>query len=269
MTYIINSYRYAAAYSDDTQAWLDQLSSNAYTVPSAGQAGNIDTMVVSLNTALSVSNLSSHFDFFYIHANDGSSDAGGVNLVTPASFECTQVNSPTWTSNQGFTGNGSSSYLDTNYNLSTDSTNYLQNDACMGIWYRTLSTGTANVIGIRDGANGAAMIDTTSVIRSRLNVTLASYEEDTVATGLWQINRTGDTTNQQHYVNGSVGSSGSGVSSTVALFNYNVYILAQNNAGTAGTYSDGQIAISYAGASMTATQASDVYTAINTYMATL
>ena len=52
-------------------------------------------------------------------------------------YNATAINSPTFTADQGFTGNGSSSYLQTGYTASTAGGNYVQDSATIGVWMRT------------------------------------------------------------------------------------------------------------------------------------
>ena len=55
--------------------------------------------------------------------------AARTSFVNPTSTIITAVNSPTFTPNQGYQGNGSTSYLNTNYNPSTQGVKYTLNDA--------------------------------------------------------------------------------------------------------------------------------------------
>jgi hypothetical protein len=62
----------------------------------------------------------------------------------------TAVNSPTWTANQGFTGNGTSSYIDTNFNPATQGVNYTLNDASR--YYMHFAGTNLNADGISSSA---------------------------------------------------------------------------------------------------------------------
>jgi hypothetical protein len=84
-------------------------------------------------------------------ATDGNSSFATLNWKNPNANQSTLVNSPTFTANQGFNGNGTSSYINTNYNPSTfSSPKYLLNDASLG-WHKrttgTLST-VRNIVGV-------------------------------------------------------------------------------------------------------------------------
>ena len=59
------------------------------------------------------------------------------NLKNPATFTLTAVNAPTWTQYQGYTGNGTTQYLNTNFNVSTNGVAYTQNSNSFGFYSRT------------------------------------------------------------------------------------------------------------------------------------
>ena len=108
-------------------------SSLGYTAPSASQQTLQNTLVTDLKTA----GVWNKLDVFYVFATDGDSDFATLNWKAPSSHQVTKINSPTFTANSGFTGDGSSSYLDTNYNPATSGTNYTLNDASISIWNNT------------------------------------------------------------------------------------------------------------------------------------
>lgn len=80
------------------------------------------------------------FDLFYILAAHDE-QAGRINWITPGTFTCTNVNSSTFTVDRGYAGNGSSSYLDTNFSPSVHH-NALARDSA-NIWaYQRTTAGT-------------------------------------------------------------------------------------------------------------------------------
>ena len=115
----------------DYQAVLDYATTQGYTLPSASQQLLQNQLVVDLKDA----GVWSKLDIFYLFATDGDSDFASINWKDPNTFEITEVNSPTFTTNQGFSSDGASSYLNTNFNLSTSGTNYTQDD--MGLIFGT------------------------------------------------------------------------------------------------------------------------------------
>lgn len=68
------------------------------------------------------------FDRLWIHGLNNDV-AARTSFVNPSSTIITAVNSPTFTANQGYQGNGSTSYLNTNYNPSTQGVKYTLSNA--------------------------------------------------------------------------------------------------------------------------------------------
>jgi hypothetical protein len=76
------------------------------------------------------------------------SQAAKINWVQPGTYNCTEVSAPAFTVDQGFTGNGTSSYLDTNFNISSAAgRKFAQNDAMIAGWSLTNIDVNAGVVG--------------------------------------------------------------------------------------------------------------------------
>ncbi|HEX8517542.1 MAG TPA: hypothetical protein VF868_15200 [Bacteroidia bacterium] len=65
-----------------------------------------------------------------------------------ASFNCTKVNTPTFTADQGFNGGSTSNYLTTNYAPQTNAVKFLSTGASWGFYARTTGSGTDWDMGI-------------------------------------------------------------------------------------------------------------------------
>ena len=115
-----------SGFDSDYQAVLNYATSQGYTLPSASQQTLQNQLVVDLKTA----GIWNKLDTFAVFATDGDSDFALIDWIGLTDY--TAVNSPTFTTNQGFQGNGTSSYIDTNYNPSTSGVNFALNNACMG-----------------------------------------------------------------------------------------------------------------------------------------
>ena len=92
-------------------------------------------------------------DRLWILATDIQSDAL-ISIINPTSTQITEVSSPAWTMNVGYTGNGSSSYLNTNYNAYSQGVNYTLNNASYGIY---VSAGTAANNNVEMGINSGVV----------------------------------------------------------------------------------------------------------------
>ena len=131
----------------DYQAVLDRSTALGYTAPSAAQQELQNTLITDLKTA----GVWDKLDLFYIFATDGDSDFATLNWKAPSNFQATKVNSPTFTTDSGFSGDGSTAYLDTNFVIATDVSNYSQNNASTFTYFESdLSQTDFAVYGARD-----------------------------------------------------------------------------------------------------------------------
>ncbi len=128
----------------DYQAVLDYATTQGYTLPSAAQQTLQNQLVLDMKAAgIAWSDLS----LFYVMATDGSNEYAGINWADPNNFELTQVGSPTFITNEGFQGNGSSMALNTGFTPSTDWGT--STDVSMGGW-ADLDNATGTIIGSYD-----------------------------------------------------------------------------------------------------------------------
>ena len=102
---------------------------------STAQIRRLGEFIEAVKTGLSITNLSDAFDVMYVLAGE-TAESSLKNLVKNA-HHCTAVNSPTFAALEGFTSNGSSSYINTNYNATSDKDNFAQDDASIGCYSRT------------------------------------------------------------------------------------------------------------------------------------
>ena len=110
----------------DYQAILDYATTQGYTLPSASQQALQNQLLVDLKDA----GIWSKLDTFAVFATDGDSDFALIDWIRLADY--TAINSPTFTSNQGFQGNGTSSYIVSNYLPITNAVNLSQNSNSYG-----------------------------------------------------------------------------------------------------------------------------------------
>jgi hypothetical protein len=116
------------------QAILDYATSLGYTLPSAGQRTKQNRLFIDLKRT----EIWDKLDTFGVYATDGDSNFALIDWKRLTTF--TAVNSPTFTTNQGFTGNGSSAWINLNYNGSTQGVNYKPDSAHQMVWQRSLGT---------------------------------------------------------------------------------------------------------------------------------
>jgi hypothetical protein len=107
----------------DYQGILTYATTQGYTLPSAGQQILQNQLVLDLKTG----GIWTKLDTFAVFATDGNSDFALIDWKRLSQF--TAVNSPTFTTNVGFSGNSTSAYVNTNFNPSTSGVNYTLNNA--------------------------------------------------------------------------------------------------------------------------------------------
>jgi hypothetical protein len=122
---IIGSSIVQFAFDADYQAVLDYGTTQGYTLPSASQRLLQNQLVIDLKDG----GIWSKLDTFGVFATDGSSDFALIDWKRLTDY--TAFNSPTFTTNEGFQGNGTSSYIDLNYTTNTNWVNVSQNNVCL------------------------------------------------------------------------------------------------------------------------------------------
>lgn len=190
------------------------------------------------------------FDRLWIH---GLSDtiAARTSFVNPSSTMITAVNSPTFTPNVGYQGNGSTSYLNTNFTPSTQGVKYTQNSASLFVYCRTNSAvDTLEIGGIESyTAQNKSFImvrGSSGYCFYPLNFTTALGSPSTpVTNSLGLFVSSTSSTNLKLYQNSTQITS---ISSTpVTTLPIPIYLLSSNYDSTPYTYSTRQISVSGAG----------------------
>jgi len=235
----------------DYQAVLDYGTAQGYTLPSGGQQTLQNDLVVALKAA----GVWSKLDTFANFATDGDSDFALIDWKRLSDY--TAINSPTFTTNQGFTGNGTSSYIDSNYNPNTSGVNYTLNDASISVWNNTFVLNNF-ISGIGSSAKNCLRMSSSSAnvrINMDNNNFTPSVDFSDASKKLRQLNRT-SSTDVTAFQN-TTSSTHSGTSVSVA--NENQLILR-----TSSFYSSTEVAFFGMGASLVA-ENTDFYNALNTY----
>lgn len=159
------------------------------------------------------------------------------------------VNAPAFEADRGVTGNGSTSYINAQFNLTTDAVQYTRNNASAGIYTRT-NVGGNNLIGM--GLTNATIEGLLIAPRNASSVATMGVNTNTFKTygnadsrGLYSIRRTTNNA-QEAFKNGL--SKGAQADASIALVNDNVYVLCFNRIDTgAGGFSIRQKAMYFLG----------------------
>ena len=185
--------------------------------------------------------------------------AGRVNAVTP-SKALTAYNSPTFEVDLGFTGNGTTSYLDIGEAPGVSGNKYTQNAAHISVWKNSTNTGSCREIGgetislqIRPNWGGV-----TGSVNINSSTGLPSPVLSSVTKGSIILSRT-DGNNANYFVNGS-GKTGS--SSNIANSMPTALYVLRVGPG----YSPSRLACMTSGGALSDTDVGNLYSRLNTYL---
>jgi len=228
------------------------------TSPDDTRKGHINTCVAALKTA----GVWAKIDFLHVYAA-ANSQAALINWKNPGTFDGTAVSAPTFTTDRGFTGDGSADYIDTAYNPSTAGGSFTQNSAHFSCWNRTNSAQGGFMMGQLSGNHIAPKYaDNNAYYRCNDNAEMAGVA---IANPIGHhiANRSGASA-REGYHNGSSITTSSDASKAVA--NITVFVLAENSGGSPFLPTTKECAAASAGGSLSGTEASDFYNALQTYM---
>ena len=200
-------------------------------------------------------------DVLQIYAADAQANAL-LNWIS-SSYNSTAVNSPTFTADRGFTGDGVSAYLNTGYAASSGP-KWGQNDHSFGRWLRTGPGGGGMDLGAYETATlksayvlsnvGAQYQVSDSGTLQTVNASvIGSVTATRTASGSFDIYKNGA------FVTNVVAVSRAG--STLSM-----YVLAYNFDGGAATFSSNQLGAIYMGAALTAGDTLALHNALQAYM---
>ena len=232
----------APSYLPAAQTYFNQVVTNGGSLTD-NEKTYINTFITALGTDFA------ELDRFWI-LGLGNSIAARTSLANPTSTMITAVNSPTFTANQGYNGNGTNSYLNTNYNPSTQGVKFTQNSASMGIYCLTNSAVAAIEMGhYQTQFTQMRTRQPSNVAFNHINDGVGTGAQYPVTDSLsfYTVVRPSNTLNVAWKA--GVQKASAGVTS-VALNNNNMYILARNASGTADTFSPRKLSISFIGSNV-------------------
>lgn len=122
--------------------------------PDSTRKSLIDSRIVAMKQTTWFAKL----DALWVHAAHGA-EAGRLNWLGP-SFNCLPVNNPTFVVDRGYTGDGVSSYLDTQFNPSVEAlagSKYQLNSASFGIRINDNTNSNSSIAGFWDGTRGTTI----------------------------------------------------------------------------------------------------------------
>jgi hypothetical protein len=210
----------------------------------------------------------SKLDLLYVFATQNSS-AALDNLIS-SSFTATASNAPTFAADTGYAGNGSSAYIDSNYNVSTQATNFTQNSSSLFAW----ST--------EAGADNGTAVGNAATCNYGLNITPYSYSATAALTldsnlgiswsnpgpygssgaGFYTGSRTSSTQVDLYQNSTDVAASSSNAS--IAPPSADITFL--TTGGSCGSYFSGNLGAAGVGGGLTSTDVSNLYARLHTFL---
>jgi hypothetical protein len=233
-----------ASYTAIMQNYLTRLAAEGGSLTNA-EKGYLNTLT--LNPDIT------EFDRLWVHglSNQIAARISLVNALTASLI--TEVNSPTFTSGQGYTGNGTTSYLDSNYNPSTQGVKYTLNSMSVGAGSATdVLIGTKTLIGCVSGADVVGVYpkwvgDAGKIISYTNNNSafdLRSAAADPTTIGRYMVQRTASNLSTIYKNNVSLNT---GAFASSSIPNNNLFILGINANGSFANGFDGRLNYSFAG----------------------
>jgi hypothetical protein len=248
----------AAAGDADAVAWRAAVITAGGTV-SGAQFGYVSALI----SGLKADGVWSSLDRLWLFAAENSTQARR-DLV--ARVAASLQNGPTFTANRGYTGDGLSAYVDSNFNPASGTPKYSQNDASFGVWIETATssaTGSPAYIG-NAGANYNMLYHPTGTTNNfGVNATGPQSWTVSPSTGHFHAQRTASNA-QAIYQNGA--SVKTGTDASAALESFTFVALANNNRGAIEQPSDARESAIWLGKSLTTGQITAFYNRMRTYM---
>jgi hypothetical protein len=227
------------------------------------------TLLLTLINNLKAAGVWKKLDRLWIFAAENSQSAL-IDLV--ALDQASAVNSPTFTTDRGYAGNGSTSYIDTTYNAYTQGSNFVAASKHIGIWDNT-SRGYAVNVGTgvyTDTSNDNSLFlynyaFTPNGFGYRLGDSFRSGAYAVPSSQGFFIAQTNAYESWPAYYNGaSLGTFLSGWGSTIV--NVSFFVGGQNGNGTLINPTSDQFSMVSYGGGLTPPEAHFFYTHLRTYM---
>jgi hypothetical protein len=200
------------------------------------------------------------YDAMWLLAAHGN-DSSLLNIVKNAT-NCEVVDTPTFTTDRGYKGNGSSDALKTNYNLLNSSSLFTVNSGAFGLYVRENKQETTYMISASNAdGKGISFIPryTTNQTNSSLNGTSGSNSTPTDdSSGMWIITRDSNNLQYKIYRNGTL--KYTIINTSDILINVIIYLLCYNSSGSLSYWSTNEVALAFVGDEMSAQQVADFQT---------
>ena len=213
-------------------------------------------LVDDLVTALIGAGVWDKLDGLYLFAA-ADSQAALLNWINPASTAASAVNSPTFTADQGFTGDGAASYVDAGFGLGALA-HYQLDSASMFVWSLSDITATENLIATAGNSRSRIVPrDAGGKLRTNANNLANDLVDVADSLGLFTWSR-GSSSAYDRYRNATSLGSATQASDSIGTGNLAV-----------GRFSSRQFAAAGVGAHLSASEVTALYDALAAYLTEL
>lgn len=245
---------------------------NAFLARTSGLSSTEIAAYIALINGLVSDGTFSLLKALYIFATNTTTTAN-LNLIS-TSFGITTTAAPTFAADVGYTGNGTSQFLNTNL---APSAAFVQNTASFGVYVTGGRTTQTNIVAIGSAVSGSTNAYIKPLVTSSAHASIElngnSFPGVTTpgntANGFMSVVRT-VSTGVSVYKNASSTAVGSPADTSTAVSTNAFYIFAVNTAGTASLFSTDTISSAYIGnTSITGAQHLLLSNRINAYMTAL
>jgi hypothetical protein len=247
-------------YEDEADALFDRMTVQ----PDNVRKALINQLIIDLKNA----GLWSKFDCFWMFASH-TSQAAFLNWIKTL-HNATAVNSPTFTIDKGYAGNGTTSYINSNFTPSTQGVNYTLNNASFGIYLRSSVAAAARCdMGVfNTSANRWSELvirDTGDLIVSAVNSGVTTSGANAATTGLFAASRVINTT-QRVYRNGVQIDSEADASNALNSSVFAILARYRGDIGSADLFSLNQVAFAFIASDLSTEQQLTLFNLIEAYL---
>ena len=239
---------------------VDTLIAKVTTPLSNGYISKLNTLLSTIKTGLGITLLNEAFDCLWIQGSE--TEESSVYNIAKSAHDLTPVNSPTWSQYDGIQLNGTTQYLNTNFNPATQGVKYTLNNCSAFFYSNTDTIKSAYDIGLRVGGDYVYIMsylagNTNIRINSSGSLVISSLGTD----GMIFAQRP-DASTIEYYVD-KVKNSASVAATTIP--SDTVFIGARHYGATIDGNSDRQYAVTGFGRSFTETEIGVITDAFNVF----
>jgi Big-like domain-containing protein/putative peptidoglycan binding protein len=253
---------YTSSYDPATTAWVSAVTTASGTV-STTQEGRVNNLITGLKT----DGIWPSLDRLWLYAGESSAQQAMIDIKSLAT---STIHGTLTLSAAGYTGDGTSGYIDTGFDPATAGGNFSASAASIGVYDRSNFTSNGyggGLMGQYDGSNDVGVYPWTGQPGVQYNLNDSSYNNyqgpgDTTTQGFWLVNLLSSVV----YLDEDGSNLASTTEGSTGLINSNIYVFAGNINGTAQGFVPDQLAASFIGGGLSPTERTEMSSLLDAYM---